>query len=698
MATLDEIRASYAADKATNVVPTTSPTVPEQTLAIEPQMSPLSRALGVGAGGLLGAGDVLTLGGLGNVVAAGAAVPEYLSGIPFGQAFAERKAQTAALKNLYRQAATEQGASVLGIPLSEAIAGFGIPTGAGAKVADVLSSGWKTRALANALLGGGAAATTAGLSVETPEANKAEAIKKSAFFGSVTGGLASALGSGIEGLVSKASKLGERIQRSSIGATATDYGKMATRYGIKPEESTGFNEALIHVAPDIEGPEMETLVKRNIDELIRNKELGKSRDPNVMLGIVDDKLKQLTAQVNAAVTKADKTTPVTAKPDFANAINYIEQRAPFNKRDTYLKYVVDLENDINTFGRNALTYVQGQKRAIAKTWSAGDDVDAEFGRAVYSDLQKHIEKYAPEVAPLNAKQSQLMTVVPILRKGLKKQEAADDLGEMRRLAFTTGGIMAPVIAGGTIGAATGEGTSGAIKGAIVGGLLRSAVTPSGKQAIGESLTRLGGAGETVLPTFGSALRRAVQAGIVTGAEELPSQKAQPTKATRGIGQAQRQELIDLRERLKADVVAPNKPPASAPQKTDVAAILADKPAIIRAIAQVESRGKAGATSKRGAQGVMQLMPNTAKALGVKNSLNAAENIAAGERYYNQLKKRFGDTKLALAAYNWGQGNVSKALAKVKAKGKDATWENVLKHTAVPVETRQYVTKVLGMVG
>ncbi len=77
-----------------------------------------------------------------------------------------------------------------------------------------------------------------------------------------------------------------------------------------------------------------------------------------------------------------------------------------------------------------------------------------------------------------------------------------------------------------------------------------------------------------------------------------------------------------------------------------------------AMARQESNFNPNARSEVGAGGLMQLMPDTAKELGVKNVFDPAENVDAGARYYSQLSKQFGPEK-GILAYHQGPGNVQR---------------------------------------
>jgi soluble lytic murein transglycosylase-like protein len=99
--------------------------------------------------------------------------------------------------------------------------------------------------------------------------------------------------------------------------------------------------------------------------------------------------------------------------------------------------------------------------------------------------------------------------------------------------------------------------------------------------------------------------------------------------------------------------------------------------LVRAVIETESGGNPAAVSRKGAVGLMQLMPTTALELGVRNMYSASENLEAGVRYLHTLLDRYnGDLDKALAAYNAGAGAVDRAGGVPKYR-----------------ETREYVRKV-----
>jgi soluble lytic murein transglycosylase-like protein len=127
-------------------------------------------------------------------------------------------------------------------------------------------------------------------------------------------------------------------------------------------------------------------------------------------------------------------------------------------------------------------------------------------------------------------------------------------------------------------------------------------------------------------------------------------------------------------------------PESRKEKANIAACIkkaADKydlsPALLQAVVKAESNFQARAISPAGAQGLMQLMPATARELGVEDPFDIEQNINGGAQYLRRMLDQFdGNLKLALSAYNAGPGTVNRYNGNVPY-----------------AETQAYVARVLG---
>ena len=119
------------------------------------------------------------------------------------------------------------------------------------------------------------------------------------------------------------------------------------------------------------------------------------------------------------------------------------------------------------------------------------------------------------------------------------------------------------------------------------------------------------------------------------------------------------------------------------------------PTEIALLPMIESAYNPQAYSRSHASGMWQFMPSTGRHYGLRQDFWHDERrdvLAATDAaldYLQKLHRRFGDWKLALAAYNWGQGNLSRAIAENRAKGLPTSYENL----ALPPETRKYLPKL-----
>jgi soluble lytic murein transglycosylase-like protein len=148
---------------------------------------------------------------------------------------------------------------------------------------------------------------------------------------------------------------------------------------------------------------------------------------------------------------------------------------------------------------------------------------------------------------------------------------------------------------------------------------------------------------------------AVTDGVQAAASDIQSAASAPLKA---VADAAPKTLALVSEQMKEQFFKTQVPFGSIiyneAKKNNV------RPELVAAMIQQESRFKPTARSHRGAMGLMQLVPKTAKWMGATNPMNPAQNIAAGAKYLKYLHGRFdGNEQHVIAAYNAGEGNVKR---------------------------------------
>ncbi|MEO5345378.1 MAG: lytic transglycosylase domain-containing protein [Magnetococcus sp. YQC-9] len=257
-----------------------------------------------------------------------------------------------------------------------------------------------------------------------------------------------------------------------------------------------------------------------------------------------------------------------------------------------------------------------------------------------------------------------MTTTPIIMPDLPLQ--ATGSRENRFRAGSTNGTFNELLMQ-AVEERSGSGGNNKLSTASVNALVEAVMT-----SLRQAKDSIGG-----LPTGLSAI-----GGLSSGDEALSMSCGMPTSLPQGyqsgvIRHAKTRAPVDPTERIPPKLEGGNYEQIiqRASERYGVDADL------IRSVIKVESDFNPKAVSHAGAQGMMQLMPGTAAELGVKDPFNAEENIMGGTLYLSRLLDRYdGNVRSALAAYNWGMGNLERQPA-----------------SAMPGETRRYVARIMGMV-
>lgn len=458
--------------------------------------------------------------------------------------------------------------------------------------------------------------------------------------GGVTYGATKGAGAALKGAANIGEDISSAMDRKSLGTRASDYGKASDIRTIETPEGA--------VTP----------VRAALDDLLQNNKLGTSRNPSAILSKIDEASNQIGSKIGETINKFDETNKSPVRPEFDHALEYLSSgKVPADLVPQYLNRLSNLEEAIIKEGQGKLGYLQQQKVAFGKSWDPADQVKSGFDRAIYSDLKQTIETKVPEVKNLNAELRKYKIAEPIALRSLKQNESQSPVSKIRDLAYTTGGVGAPTIIGSLLG-----GPAGAVLGAGAGLGGKLLATPTGQAALARGLR----SGASKAASVGSALDKASAISQIFGAlnPRMPNDIGS-IETIFGPSEANA-EMMPRRSQEEANLMRL----FSVPKDEDMTSSRIPREALYNAVIAQESGGKADAVSNVGAQGLMQVMPATAKViakeLGIKeyNLKDPETNKKFGQYYLDKLLNMFGgDEGLALTAYHSGPGKVKQLLKK-----------------------------------
>jgi len=517
-------------------------------------------------------------------------------------------------------------------------------------------------------------------------------------------GIGAALGAGSKAIANTGSAIanmfggqGLALQRKSIGTNYNDYKLAANDIGIKMMEDGQYA----------------TATENALNDIIKNGELGTSRNPKVMTGIVKAKEEDLSSKIDDLI-RAHNTKEV--HPTFNNTLSLLESgKIPGDQIDSLLGKLGKIEENLRTEGKGSLLYLQQQKIGQGKRWDPNDTALNEFNRAVYNDLQTTLEQHVPGLNELNAELQKWKVVKPIVQRGVA--QLANQTLDPRSFTRTTGGygsIIVPSLTG-LVAGGVGAGVGGPLVGLATAAGAGLATTNKGKQILGSALTTSSNALNKIdIPTD--------SLNAISAVFGKPSLNDDPAKSTsllqqnlqNSLQQPQRiQSQLPLVPRSQSQVKFPSlnaTPPADSIQHKAITSVFGANPVKKQDITAIESKIDANpfdsavyeAESGRNptaknpissAKGAFQLTSATAKALGVKDVFDLGQNYEGFQKLTAENRARFGDDPTLLySAHYLGAPLLAKVLKGKELSAQEQAQVDYLKTKALPDFLRIYNRK------
>lgn len=596
--------------------------------------------------GILSLNDALTF-GAGDEIAAGgnAALDALLQGKDISQAYNERLSQARAI---------EQDTS-LGTKLLTAVpAAIANPMGSAKTILGAIGQG--------AALGGAYGFNEG----EGGAAERLSSAAGGAAFGGAASGVLGTVGKAIGAVIKQAPKMSDAANASIFGVTAADLKASAKNASILNRDT---NEVV------------GTKLMQNIKALVKDGFLDDGVGAEVLVQKAATKVNELGKQITPIIKRADKLLEKSGKKADVSwvAVKEYLKKQTGQQREAAERFFKEEVESLKSQGLldGKIANLQTIKQSLwTKAFGPDEKVKDQMLQMMGRDIRRTIEKNtmraikSPDsrqtIQQINEEMGRYLSVLPKLTAKVARESAMTLDQKIINAIKTTGGagtgLLATAYTGNPLPAVAGLTT-------LLG------TTESGRRLAAKGLDKLGGA----------------NADQIMG---LLTRSAQPIVAARESSQSKKKAMNEPKD-LTAALGAQ---PATTPQPAATPAAPAISEKLVRAMIRQESNNNAKAVSPKGARGLMQLMPDTAKEvaaeLGIKNpDLEDPEtNVRLGSHYMQKQLDKFGDVKLALAAYNAGPTRVAKW---IELYGND--WDQIasaIKRVRPDHETLGYVKNIL----